>query len=162
MTDDEIPVPDATEWVDEPLGETKLYLGRDQLGDEDYQTTAREVTRAILDANSREAVAINALGMADVLRDIDADAVDILSNKSALTVNETELSGKTKATPEILDALLALYSNALLTLTVYGVDGTAIVARRDGTMLWCWLPESAYPQLEQRLEETTLAALEQS
>jgi hypothetical protein len=162
MTDDEISIPDAIEWVDEPPGETKLYLGRNQLDDEDYQTTAREVTRAVLDANPREAVAINALGLTDLLRNIDGDAVDVLSNESGLTVNEMELYGKTEATPEILDALLALYSNALLTLTVYGADGTAIIARRDGTMLWCWLPESAYPKLGQRLDETMLAALEQS
>jgi hypothetical protein len=161
MTDDEISIPDATDWVDEPPDERKLYLDSDQLGD-NYQATARKVTRAVLDATPREAVAINALGMADVLRDIDADAVAVLSNISALTVTEMELSGKAAATPEILDPLLALYSNALLTLTVYGADGTAIVARRDGTMLWCWLPESASSQLEQRLDESTLAALEQS
>lgn len=161
MTDDEIPIPDATEWVDEPSDERKLYLDRDRLGD-DYQAIARKVTRATLDATPREVVAINALGMADVLRDIDADAVAVLSNTSALTVSEMELSGKAAATPEILDALLALYSNALLTLTVYGADGTAIVARRDGTMLWCWLPEPAFPQLGQRLDESTMAALEET
>jgi hypothetical protein len=154
-------IPDVTEWVDEPADEAKLYLDRDQFGD-DYQTTANEVTRAVLDSNPREPVAINALGLSDVLRDVDAEAVDILSNKSGLTVEGAKLFGKTEATPGNLDALLALYSSALLTLTIYGADGSAIVARRDGTMLWAWLPESVFPELEQRLAAETLAALEQS
>ena len=157
--DDTISIPNASEWVDEPPGETKLYLDRDQPRD-GYQATAREVTDVILELNPREAVAINALGVADVLRDVDANAVDTLSNKSGLTVTETKLYGKTEATPEILDALLALYSGGLFTLTVYGADGTAIVARRDGTMLWGWLPESAYSKLTRQLETETLAALE--
>ena len=162
MTDDTISIPDATEWVDEPPDELKLYLDRDRLKNDEYQATARTVTRAVLDSNPREAAVVDTLGLTDMLREyVDAEAVDVLARESELTVDEMEFYGHTDATQDVLDALLALYSDPLIELTVYGADGTAIVARRDGTMLWCWLPESASPQLEQRLDGTKLAALEE-
>ena len=94
-----------------------------------------------------------------MLRNVDAAAIELLSHESELTVDEIEFYGRTEAIPEIVDALLALYSDPFIELTFYGADGTDIVARRDGTMVWCWLPESAYPKLERRLDDETLDAL---
>ena len=88
-----------------------------------------------------------------------SDAVEVLANDSGLTVTEKQLSGKSRATTEIIDAVLTRYSAPLLTLSIYGADGTAIVARRDGNLLWCWLPESLLPTLARRLNDPVFDAL---
>lgn len=160
MTDsDRITIEDATEWVTEPADESTFYLDRDALDDVAYQTAARDVTRAALAVNPREAAALNVLGLADALREIDSDAVEVLANDSGLTVTEKQLSGESRATTEIIDAVLTLYSAPLRTLSIYGADGTAIVARRDGNLLWCWLPESLLPALACRLNDPVFDAL---
>lgn len=92
MTDsDRITIEDATEWVTEPADESTFYLDRDALDDVAYQTAARDVTRAALAVNPREAAALNVLGLADALREIDSDAVEVLANDSGLTVTKKTL-----------------------------------------------------------------------
>lgn len=160
MTDhDPVDIDDAAEWVTEPADESMFYLDRDALDDIAYQTAARDVTRAALAVNPRAAASLNVLGLADALREIDSDAVEVLANDSELTVTEKQLSGKSRTTAEIIDAVLALYSPPLLTVSIYGADGTAIVARRDGNLLWCWLPEPAVPALARRLDDHVFEAL---
>jgi hypothetical protein len=160
MTDhDPVDIDDAAEWVTEPADESELYLDRDALDDAAYQTAARDVTRAVLSVHPREAAALNVLGLTDALREIDNGAIEMLARDSQLTVTGKQLSGKTEATREVIDAILALYSGPLLTVSIYSADGTAIVARRDGNLLWCWLPESALSALARRLDDHVFEAL---
>lgn len=115
--------------------------------DSDSHEQSAELARAILEITDRECSTIEVVGIEPLLVDhVDAESVDRLRN-AGVRVDDETLKGTVEATPDVVDAVLSLFSGGLLVARFIDGTGTAIFSRDDTDAESCRLTASEYEAL---------------
>ena len=154
-----------------PPDENEYYLERDRLDSDEYHDIARETTQKVLTACPRNATKVRVRGEPDLLREyVNEAAVELLADAGAtvtgrkagigpLTVSTEQLRACLSATPEVVEAVLSLFSDPLWHAHFFDEKEQGIAARYDGTMQHYWLPEQTYETLAKDLSEDVTDAI---
>ncbi|WP_408956752.1 hypothetical protein [Natrinema sp. 74] len=125
---------------------------------ENHEQSA-EIARAILETAEREPVEIGVAGIEPLLVDyVDAASVARLREAGA-RVEDSTLVATVEATPETVNAALALFSDSLLTARFVDDAGTAMFERSDTNAESCRVTPSEYERLCETLPFELATAL---
>lgn len=151
------------ESVDGPDDETKYILHKDGLPSDRYHELARTITEAVLDVSPRKVASVGVQGIDEFLRNQNEEAVKTLLESDVSYVeneyNDGTIEGRCAATPDVIKAVLSLYTPGLIHAYFLDSEGEAIAARFDDTLQHYWLSETAYRQLGERLNPDLFSAV---
>jgi len=151
------------ESVDGPDDETKYILHKDGLPSDRYHELARTITEAVLDVSPRKVASVGVQGIDEFLRNQNEEAVKTLLESEVSYVeneyNDGTIEGRCAATPDVIKAVLSLYTPGLIHAYFLDSEGEAIAARFDDTLQHYWLSETAYRQLGERLNPDLFSAV---
>ena len=151
------------ESVDGPDDETEYILHKDGLPSDRYHELARTITEAVLDVSPRKVASVGVQGIDEFLRNQNEEAVKTLLESEVSYVeneyNDGTIEGRCAATPDVIKAVLSLYTPGLIHAYFLDSEGEAIAARFDDTLQHYWLSENAYRQLGERLNPDLFSAV---
>jgi hypothetical protein len=79
--------------------------------------------------------------------------------EAGLTVTDEHISGQVASSPDVVDAVLSVYTPGLHHALFVDSDGDGIAARYDGSLQHYWLPTTTASELRDTLEPSVRHAL---
>jgi hypothetical protein len=142
-----------------PSDETEYYLYRPRLTEHQYQDVARSLTRQVLTLSPRRVNEVRIQGTVSLVKlgGAKESALETL-REAGFTVTDGQINGQTASSPDVVDAILSVYTPGLHHALFVDTDGDGIAARYDGSRQHYWLPTAIASTLKESLEPAVRSA----
>jgi hypothetical protein len=143
-----------------PSEETEYYLYRPRITEHEYHDVARSLTRQVLALSPRRVNEIRIQGAIPLMKAGGAEesALETL-REAGLTITDEHINGQVASSPDVVDAVLSVYTPGLHHALFVDSDNHGIAARYDGSLQHYWLPTTSASELRDMLEPSVRHAL---
>jgi len=121
--------------------------------------SGRTAFETLLDSTERTVETIELFGVVPLLERVDADSVATLVENGA-TYDGIRLVGTVPASPASIDAIVALFSDALLRVVTRDSSERPLFVREQPELNYVFLTESEYDRLQAVLDDASLEVLD--